>query len=176
VDINKLTQRIDGIRIECKDLSANCSVESSIGARIFNSNINRAIADPIQFFGTMDGAVFKVYFDRDYRYHKYRLATSRMPFAWVSSTPNSDGMHDVFFFNMGNTMHFSLYRWTLYLTIRMIYLTRNITINLPRLNSMLKLCTDGSNRHFDAKYVNYYRQMHMNQNLTPASIMEQRRS
>jgi hypothetical protein len=35
VDINKLTQRIDGIRIECKDLSANCSVESSIGARIF---------------------------------------------------------------------------------------------------------------------------------------------
>jgi hypothetical protein len=65
-------------------------------------------------------------------------------------------------------MHFSLYRWTLYLTIRMIYLTRNITINLPRLNSMLKLCTDGSNRHFDAKYVNYYRQMHMNQNLTPS--------
>jgi hypothetical protein len=44
-------------------------------------------------------AVFKVYFDRDYRYHKYRLATSRMPFAWVSSTPNSDGMHDVFLFN-----------------------------------------------------------------------------
>jgi hypothetical protein len=37
LDINKLTQRIDGIRIECKDLSANCSVESSIGARIFNS-------------------------------------------------------------------------------------------------------------------------------------------
>jgi hypothetical protein len=50
VDINKLTQRIDGIRIECKDLSANCSVESSIGARIFLiPNINRAIADPIQF-------------------------------------------------------------------------------------------------------------------------------
>jgi hypothetical protein len=35
VDINKLTQRIDGIRIECKDLSANCSVESSIGAPHF---------------------------------------------------------------------------------------------------------------------------------------------
>jgi hypothetical protein len=34
-DINKLTQRIDGIRIECKDLSANCSVESSIGAPAF---------------------------------------------------------------------------------------------------------------------------------------------
>jgi hypothetical protein len=66
----------------------------------------------------MDGGC--LYFDRDW-YHKYRLATSRMPFAWVSS-PNSDGMHDVFFFN-GEIMHFSLYRWTLYLTIRMIYLT-----------------------------------------------------
>jgi hypothetical protein len=76
---------------------------------------------------------------------------------------NSDGMHDVFFFNMGNTMHFSLYRWTLYLTIRMIYLTRNITINLPRLNSMLKLCTDGVIDTLTQKYVNYYRQMHMNQ-------------
>jgi hypothetical protein len=30
-----MTQRIDGIRIECKDLSANCSVESSIGAPHF---------------------------------------------------------------------------------------------------------------------------------------------
>jgi hypothetical protein len=82
---------------ECKDLSANCSVESSIGAPHFLiPNINRAIADPIQFLGTMERAVFKVYFDRDYRYHKYRLA-SRMPFAWVSSNSNSDGMHDVFF-------------------------------------------------------------------------------
>jgi hypothetical protein len=41
---------------ECKDLSANCSVESSIGAPHFLiPNINRAIADPIQFLGTMDG-------------------------------------------------------------------------------------------------------------------------
>jgi hypothetical protein len=50
LDINKLTQRIDGIRIECKDLSANCSVESSIGPHFLIPNINRAIADPIQFF------------------------------------------------------------------------------------------------------------------------------
>jgi hypothetical protein len=86
LDINKLTQRIDGIRIECKDLSANCS--GVFYRRPFLiPNINRAIADPIQFLGTMDGELsFKVYFDRDYRYHKYRLATSRMPFAWVSST------------------------------------------------------------------------------------------
>jgi hypothetical protein len=104
---------------------------------------------------------FKVYFDRDYRYHKYRLATSRMPFAWVYS--NSDGMHDVFFFNMGNTMHFSLYRWTLYLTIRMIYLSIYLGWNYaPSYVQMEVIDT------LTQKYVNYYRQMHMNQNLTPS--------
>jgi hypothetical protein len=34
IDINKLTQRIDGIRIECKDLSAN-ALRVSIGAPHF---------------------------------------------------------------------------------------------------------------------------------------------
>jgi hypothetical protein len=58
VDINKLTQRIDGIRIEC-------GLISKLLCRVFYRrphflipNINRAIADPIQFLGTMDGAVF----------------------------------------------------------------------------------------------------------------------
>jgi hypothetical protein len=40
---------------------------------------------------------FKVYFDRDYRYHKYRLATSGMPFLRGELYSYSDGMHDVFF-------------------------------------------------------------------------------
>jgi hypothetical protein len=57
-------------------------------------------------------------------------------------------------------MHFSLYRWTLYLTIRMIYLTRNITINLPRLNSISYVQMEVDT--LTQKYVNYYRQMHMN--------------
>jgi hypothetical protein len=98
-------------------LSANCSVESSIGAHFLIQTSTGLLLILFSFRDNGWRAVFKVYFDRDYRYHKYRLATSRMPFV-LSSTPNSDGMHDVFFFNMGNTMHFSLYRWTLYLTIR----------------------------------------------------------
>ena len=103
LDINKLSQRVDGISIECKDLSANCNVEAAVNAPHFViPNINRAVQDPIQFLGTMDGGLsIKVYYDRDYRYHKYRLATSKRPFAWVSTVPNSIGLHDVFLFNMG---------------------------------------------------------------------------
>jgi hypothetical protein len=79
-----LTQRIDGIRIECKDLSANCSVESIGAPHFLIPNINRAIADPIQFFGTMDGELSL----------KFTLTETtgiintgwlpRMPFAWVA--------------------------------------------------------------------------------------------
>jgi hypothetical protein len=165
LDINKLTQRIDGIRIECKDLSANCSVESSIGAPHFLiPNINRAIADPIQFLGTMDGELsFKVYFDRDYRYHKYRLATSRMPFAWVSSTPNSDGMHDVFLFNMGkyNALQFismdALFD-NPYDLLNTEYYDQFASAEFyaPSYVQMEVIDT------LTQKYVNYYRQMHMN--------------
>lgn len=110
IDVTRLTQRIDGIRVECKDLSANCHVASEVGAPHFTlPNLNRMVADPIVYLGSADASIaFKVYFDRDYRFHKYRLATSRRPFAWVSSTPNSAGLFDVFLFNTGkyNGMQF----------------------------------------------------------------------
>jgi hypothetical protein len=49
VDINKLTQRIDGIRIECKDLSTKLCRVFYRRPHFLIPNINRAIADPIQF-------------------------------------------------------------------------------------------------------------------------------
>jgi hypothetical protein len=102
IDISKFTQRIDGIKIECKDISSNCDVESDIEVPHFTiPDVNRVANTPITYLGTMDGKLsFKVYFDREYRFHKYRLASSRFPFAWVSSTANADGMHDVFLFNV----------------------------------------------------------------------------
>jgi hypothetical protein len=53
----------------------------------------------------MDGELsFKVYFDRDYRYHKYRLA--RMPFAaWVSSTLTLMACTMFFFFGKYNAVY-----------------------------------------------------------------------
>jgi hypothetical protein len=110
IDVSKLTQRIDGIRIECKDLSANCHVDSEIEAPHFTiPNLNRMVAEPITYLGAVDASIsFRVYFDRDFRFHKYRLATSRKPFAWISSTPNAVGLYDVYLFNMGkyNGMQF----------------------------------------------------------------------
>jgi hypothetical protein len=94
-------------------------------------------------------AVFKVYFDRDYRYHKYRLATSRMPFAWVT-TPNSDGMHDVFF-NMGK------YNALQFISMDALFDNPYDLLNTEYYDQFASaefyapLCTDGSNRHFDAK-------------------------
>jgi hypothetical protein len=110
IDVSKLAQRIDGIRVECKDLSSHCHVDSEIEAPHFMiPNLNRMVDDPITYLGGVDGSVdFKIYFDRDFRFHKYRLATSRSPFAWVSSTPNTVGLYDVFLFNMGkyNSLQF----------------------------------------------------------------------
>ena len=103
IDIGRLPQRIDGIKVAEKDLSANCTVEAESCAPHFEiPNINRAATEPILYLGTMDGSLsFKVYYDRDYRFHKYRLATSKKPFAWISSAVNSEGLYDVFLFNLG---------------------------------------------------------------------------
>jgi hypothetical protein len=42
----------------------------------------------------MDGELSLSLLDRDYRYHKYRLATKNACMGELY--PNSDGMHDVF--------------------------------------------------------------------------------
>ena len=103
VDPLRLGQRIDGIRVECEDISANCSVASYVNAPHFSiPDINRVLSEPILYLGTMDSSLsLKVYYDRDFRFHKYRLATALRPFAWVSSTPNKEGLYDVYLFNLG---------------------------------------------------------------------------
>lgn len=165
LDINKLTQRIDGIRIECRDLSANCQVASETGAPHFLiPNVNRAAKEPIQYLGTLDGNLsFKVYYDRDYRFHKYRLATSRRPFAWVSTTPDADGMHDVFLFNLGK------YNELKFISIDALFDNPYDLLNTPYYSQfesaefyapsyVQKEVIDTLSQ----QYVNYYRQLHLN--------------
>lgn len=103
INMAAINQRIDGVEIECKDLSSNCAVDSETCAPHFEiPTLNLSAATPITYLGTMDGAfTFKVYTDRDYRFHKYRLATAKSPYAWVSTTSNADGFFDVYLFNMG---------------------------------------------------------------------------
>lgn len=102
LDLNKFTQKIDGIKLECTDLSNNCDVESDSCAPHFEiPSVNLLASQPIPYIGTIDASLtFKVYFDRDYRFHKYRLSTSKFPFAWVSTSTNDNGLFDVYLFNM----------------------------------------------------------------------------
>lgn len=163
LDASKLTQRIDGIRVECTDLSANCHVASEIEAPHFViPNLNRMVDEPITYMGATDGTIsFKVYFDRDYRFHKYRLATSRLPFAWVSSTPNSEGLYDVYLFNLGKYNGFQ-------------FISIDAVFDNPYDIQKTEYYEQFSSSEFYApmavqskvidiltqKYVNYYRQLH----------------
>lgn len=99
----KFSQRIDGVRIDCEDISNNCEVITGSCAPHFEiPAVNLVYENPIPYIGTINGELtFKVYMDKDYRYHKYRLSTAKMPFAWVSTTPNEAGLFDVFLFNLG---------------------------------------------------------------------------
>jgi len=102
LDLTRFSQRIDGIKLSCEDISNNCEVKSDSCAPHFEiPEVNLMVPEPISYIGTIDAAVtFKVYFDRDYRFHKYRLATANKPFAWVSTTTNDRGLFDVYLFNL----------------------------------------------------------------------------
>lgn len=104
LDISRVYQRIDGIELECKDLSNNCEVKLDTCAPHFQiPALNVMVGSPVPYLATADGSfTFKVYLDKDYRFHKYRLATSNKPFAWISTSSNGDGLVDVYLFNLGD--------------------------------------------------------------------------
>ena len=102
LDLESYSQKIDGIKLSCDDLLDRCEIESDICKPHFQiPELNLTAIRPIKYIGTVDTKMtFKVYLDRDYRFHQYRLATAKAPFAWVSTTRNSAGLFDVFLFNM----------------------------------------------------------------------------
>jgi len=162
--VSNLTQRIDGVPIKIRDLSTNCLVESEICAPHFQiPNVNRAVDEPIVFLGSADTKLqFKIYYDRDYQYHRYRLATARKPFAWVSTSKNTSGFYDVFLFNMGK-----------YNAIK--FISMDVLLDNPYDLLGTEYAAQFSSSEFFAplfvqeeiidkltqKYVNYYRQLHM---------------
>ena len=165
IDLGRLTQRIDGLPIEIRDLSTNCDVESESCAPHFEiPNLNRAAPEPIMFLGSFDSKLtFKVYYDRDYRFHKYRLATAKRPFAWVSSSANRNGLYDVFLFNMGkyNTIKFLSMDVLLdnpYDLLKTQYFEQFISSEFYAPLYVQKEVIDTLTQ----QYVNYYRQLHMN--------------
>lgn len=166
IDVNTLAQRVDGIRIECKDLSVNCNVPSEISAPHFQiPNPNRAIPNAISFLGSVDSSLsFKVYYDRDYRFHKYRLATARMPFAWVSSIAAKNGLYDVYLFNMGKYDNLQFVSLEIlfdnpYDMVKTDYYSQFNTSEFYAPSYIQREVID----QLTQQYVNYYRQMHMKQ-------------
>lgn len=165
VDLLRLTQRIDGIRLSDDDLSTNCHVEMGSCAPHFElPNVNRFVAEPIVFIGSMDSKIsFKVYYDRDWRFHKYRLATAKVPFAWVSTRANSNGLYDVFLFNLGK------YNGLRYISIDVLLDNPYDLYNTPYFEQFSssefyapKIIQEAVIDKLSQKYINYYRQLHMN--------------
>jgi len=163
IDLSRITHRIDGIKLSCDDVSNNCLVETDECAPHFKiPNVNRFVQTPIHYLGTMDSRIsFKVYFDRDFRFHQYRLATASKPFAWVSNQADSVGLYDVYLFNLGKYSNLK------YISIDANFENPYDIYNTPYYDQFV-------NTEFYApsfvqstlidrmtqKYINYYRQLH----------------
>jgi len=164
IDLLKLTQRIDGIRLHNDDVSGNCSVDSGSCAPHFEiPNVNRFISEPITFIGSMDSRIsFKIYYDRDWRFHKYRLATANKPFAWVSTRANSNGLYDIFLFNLGK------YSGLKYISIDALFDNPYDIFNTPYFEQFSaaefyapSVVQETVIDKLTKKYIDYYRKLHM---------------
>ena len=166
VDLSRLTQRIDGIKIEEDDVSTECDVSTGACALHFEiPNINRFVDTPIKFIGSMDSQIsFKVYYDRDWRFHKYRLATAKKPFAWVSTRANSNGLYDVFLFNLGK------YSGLRYISIDALFDNPYDILKTEYYEQFASsdffapmIIKEAVIDKITNKYINFYRKLHMNQ-------------
>lgn len=105
LSIESVAQRIDGIEIECTDISANCAIDSQVNAphiEIPKLSQFASAEESLLYIGPMDNSKgFKVYTNRDYVFHEHNLATKNRPYVWVNVAVNTNGMYDVFFFNLG---------------------------------------------------------------------------
>ncbi|MCK5788091.1 MAG: hypothetical protein KAH32_03785 [Chlamydiia bacterium] len=161
----KFAQRIDGIRIDCRDLSNNCEVVTDSCAPHFEiPAVNLLYDNPITYLGTINGEVaFKIYLDKTYRYHKYRVATSKKPFAWVSTTPNNKGLFDVYLFNMGK------YSELRYVSIDALFDNPTSLVDTPYYEQFSHsdffapfVVQDAVITKMTEKYIKYYRQFEKN--------------
>jgi len=100
---DKLSQRIDGIKLECEDISNNPNVPTGECKPHFElPRVNLTVVNPITYIGTVDHTVrFKVYYDMSHRYHMHRTAGKSTPYAVVNSSANGNGLFDVYLYNLG---------------------------------------------------------------------------
>jgi len=106
VDPRHLTQTMDRLCVECKDLGNNsqCLSKISTGMGIPSVSIPAFVGENLYYVGTVDKMHdFKIYFDiADIENHVYRPRTSKKPFVWADlGSRDSQGFITLWFFNMG---------------------------------------------------------------------------
>ena len=103
--VSNISQRIDGIEIQCADTSSSCTIKSLVSVpKLSIPKLSQAIdvGDAISYVGPMDNSVsFKVYVSTDYRFHQYRQLTGDRPYVWINTSSNTEGVYDMYFFNLG---------------------------------------------------------------------------
>lgn len=91
------------IELDCKPLS-KCCESQQYGAEYPHFEIPQLVNDfgddAISFIGSIDREIsFKVYTDKSYRYHKYKMRGKDKPYVFIDTTPNENNMYDGWVFN-----------------------------------------------------------------------------
>ena len=93
---------INCIELDCKDPSRCCEIQLGEAVQHFEipQLMNDLGDDAIEFVGSTDRMVnFKVYFNRNFKYQKYRRRHGNMPYVYIETTPNENGLYDGFLYN-----------------------------------------------------------------------------
>ena len=162
LNANFLYQGIDGIHVECHDLSQNSPCGFSSGDGVPAIKIPPIAStfgnDAVEYLGLMNKQEkFVVYFDTDsMSNHKYRARTSKRPYIWIDTAPDKTGNMTAFLLNAGK------YSTLKYMSIRAIFqnpsaLSENSDTEYPApghmQNQIIDTLTD--------KYVRYFRQLNV---------------
>jgi hypothetical protein len=90
------------IDVDCENVSQCCGLDFGVNTQhmqvpqIFNDYGK----DSVGFLGSTDNTQsFVVYTDGSFRNHSSRRRGKDKPYAWIDTTPNSEGLYDVFIFN-----------------------------------------------------------------------------
>lgn len=103
----EVSQRIDCLDLDCKDLH-KCCIETHPGATSGTNALHFTIPrlafltglEPISYLGTIDRIQpFKIYYDNSHIYNKYKKHTSKRPYIWIDLSINAEGKHDGYLFN-----------------------------------------------------------------------------
>lgn len=155
----ELMYSLNCIPVDCKSLDKCCEA-SEYDEPVAHFEVPQILTDygeeGIEFIGSTDKKIkFKVYTNRNFKFHKYKARGANKPYVYIDTTPNENNLYDGYIFNAPLLER---------LTVIAIFKD-------PRQVAELACCdyTDADNFTFIAtevkknlinKKLNYYRQLH----------------